>query len=409
MTWMKGLHISAATEQSPIKACTVSRDVQNFDLLIEDMETCLGDAWGDLPLATAATYLSQHGNANFEFIALAIDADDEAEIDMLLHIVKEAKAKNIKVILISEDVSSTVLHNLLNNGADVFAPYPLPEGELASAIEKIRMAPAQAQAAPAAEPTGQIIAIQGMAGGVGASTFATNFAWDLAQEGHKLGKSVCLIDMGMQFGTVATYLDLNRPSNVLQMWQDTSRVDTDSFKMALHTVDDHLKVMTGPNEIVPMDLIDQDDVKRILDFARAEFDYIILDMPNTLQSWTDTVMGLASTYYGLLEIDMRSAQNVVRLKNMMMSEAMDMNNFAFILNRAPKITDLAGKSRAKRLAETLEIEISLQLPDGGCQVTQANDNGEPLGAAASNNVLRKEIAKLAKSLLNDTDNQSKVA
>lgn len=401
--------MSAASENSLIQACTVSRDVQNFDLLIEDMETCLGDAWGDLPLATAATFLAQQQNGSFEFIALAIDADDEGDIDLLLHIVKTAKSKNIKVILVSEDVSSTILHNLLNNGADVFAPYPLPEGELASAIEKIRTAPAPVQMAHTNTPKGQILAVQGMAGGVGASTFATNLAWELAQEGQKIGKSVCLIDMGMQFGAVATYLDLNRPSNVLQMWQDTSRVDTDSFKMALHTVDDHLKVMTGPNEIVPMDLIDQDDVNRILEFAAGEFDFIVLDMPNTLQSWTDTVIGMASSYYGILEIDMRSAQNVVRLKNMMMGEAMDMTNFAFILNRAPKITDLAGKSRAKRLAETLEIEITLQLPDGGRQVTQANDNGEPLGAAASNNILRKEILKLAKSLLSGSEDQSKVA
>ena len=32
----------------PIRACTVSRDVQAFGLLVEDMETALGDAWGDL-------------------------------------------------------------------------------------------------------------------------------------------------------------------------------------------------------------------------------------------------------------------------------------------------------------------------------------------------------------------------
>lgn len=85
--------MSAASENSPIKACTVSRDVQNFDLLIEDMETCLGDAWGDLPLATAATFLAQQQNGSFEFIALAIDADDEGDIDLLLHIVKIAKSK----------------------------------------------------------------------------------------------------------------------------------------------------------------------------------------------------------------------------------------------------------------------------------------------------------------------------
>ena len=35
-------------ETSPIVACTISRDVQNFDLLIEDMEASVGENWGDL-------------------------------------------------------------------------------------------------------------------------------------------------------------------------------------------------------------------------------------------------------------------------------------------------------------------------------------------------------------------------
>ena len=43
-------------EPHPIVACTISRDVQAFDLLIEDMEANLGESWGDLgfPDALAA-------------------------------------------------------------------------------------------------------------------------------------------------------------------------------------------------------------------------------------------------------------------------------------------------------------------------------------------------------------------
>lgn len=36
----------AVAEAAPIVACTISRDVQIFDLLIEDMESLLGEAWG---------------------------------------------------------------------------------------------------------------------------------------------------------------------------------------------------------------------------------------------------------------------------------------------------------------------------------------------------------------------------
>ena len=40
-------------EAAPIVACTSSRDVQNFDLLIEDMEATLGESWGSLGFAEA--------------------------------------------------------------------------------------------------------------------------------------------------------------------------------------------------------------------------------------------------------------------------------------------------------------------------------------------------------------------
>ena len=43
-------------DPAPIVACTISRDVQNFDLLIDDMELELGESWGDLSFDDAITF-----------------------------------------------------------------------------------------------------------------------------------------------------------------------------------------------------------------------------------------------------------------------------------------------------------------------------------------------------------------
>ena len=67
---------SSAIEQqetSPIAACTISRDVQNFDLLIEDMEAALGENWGDLGFTEAMAFLNQPGSNGMEFVAIAVD------------------------------------------------------------------------------------------------------------------------------------------------------------------------------------------------------------------------------------------------------------------------------------------------------------------------------------------------
>jgi pilus assembly protein CpaE len=110
------------------------------------------------------------------------------------------------------------------------------------------------------------------------------------------------------------------------------------------------------------------------------------------------VLHQAHVYFSMIELDMRSAQNTLRMIRALKAEELPFEKLRYVLNRAPSFTDLSGKSRVKRLAESLDITIELQLPDGGRQVTQANDHGLPLAETAAKNGLRKEIAKLAKSL-----------
>ena len=102
---------------------------------------------------------------------------------------------------------------------------------------------------------------------------------------------------------------------------------------------------------------------------------------------------------------MLTAQITLLLKNALISEDLPFEKLRFLMNRAPKFTDLQGKSRVKRLAESLGITIDVQLPDGGRAVTQACDHGLPLASQSAKNPLRREIAKLAQSLhdLGQTD------
>ena len=124
-------------EPAPIVACTVSRDVQIFDLLIEDMETAMGEAWGDLGFAEALAFFAQPEADSLDFIALAIDAEDEDNLTLLGEVIVQARKRDIKVILIAEDVTPSSLHQLLRKGADEFVPYPLPENELQMAIDRL--------------------------------------------------------------------------------------------------------------------------------------------------------------------------------------------------------------------------------------------------------------------------------
>ncbi len=412
---------SLQPEPAPLLACTVSRDVQNFDLLIDEMEKELGEAWGDLSFEDAALFLGQPDASGMEFIALAVNDQDEADLDKITGIIKAAKEISIKVILIADQVSPIALHQMLRLGADDFVPYPLPPGALHEAVERIRKPAPQpapqpaAAAAPAAAPVeaveGQhptfkakgdrnavVLPVHGLAGGCGASTFATNLAWELASMEKSGGPRVCLIDFDFQYGSAATYLDLPRKETVFEVLSDAGQLDSDALLHAMLTFNDRLHVLTAPPDMLPLDIVTPDDIGRIIDMAQANFDFVIIDMPKTIVAWTEAVLARAHVYFALLELDLRSAQNVLRLVRALKAEGLPHEKLRYVLNRAPKFTDLSAKSRVKRMAESLDISFEVQLSDGGAQVTQANDHGLPLAESAAKNVLRRDIQKLAKSL-----------
>ncbi|APX89374.1 pilus assembly protein CpaE [Brevirhabdus pacifica] len=398
-------------KSKPIVACTLARDVEDFALLIEEMESELGESWGDLDFDDAAEFFTQPEAAELEFIALALDDADRARMTDVCDLIQIAKDSDIRVILVTKALSPAVLHQLLRAGADDFLPYPLPEGALREAIERMR-APEPAPAAPAvADPAagegllersaprnGSVFVSHGLAGGTGASTFAANLAWELCNIAKNEAPRVCIIDLDLQFGAISTYLDLPRRDGIFEMWADTEAVDFEAFRQALLTFEDKLHVLTAPSDILPLDMIGPEDVTTIINRAKAQFDYVVVDMPSTVVQWTETVLDLADVYFALIELDMRSAQNTLRMVRALKSEDLPYDKLRYVLNRAPGFTDLSGRSRIKRMAESLDIDLEVQLPDGGKAVTQACDHGLPLAMTAGKNALRKEIQKLAKSI-----------
>ncbi len=400
-------------EPAPILACTISRDVQNFELLIDDMELELGESWGDLSFEDALVFIDQPEAATLEFVAIAVNGEDETDLSRIIEIIKAAKDRQIKVILIADQISPIALHQLLRLGAEDFVPYPLPDGALRDAIARIRQpapppvhltavpndpAPSVPSFKAKGDRDGVLLPVHGIAGGVGTTTFATNLAWELATVVKTDAPRVCLLDLSLQFGTVATYLDLPRREAVFEVLSDTSSIDSDAFLQSMLTFNDKLHVFTAPADMLPLEIVTGEDIAKLIDMAVANFDFVVVDMPSTVVSWTETVLSRAHVYFALMELDLRSAQNVLRLVRALKAEDLPFEKLRFVLNRAPRFTELSARSRVKRMAESLDIDIEVQLPDGGKQITQANDHGLPISESAAKNPLRKEIQKLAKSL-----------
>ena len=393
-----------------VRACAIANDLEEFDLLIDDMEEELPGQWGELTFAEAASFVNQPDAASLEFAVLALADDRPATLEKAKGIVTAARKSGLPILLIARAIGPADLHVLMKSGAKAFLPYPIPEGEFSRTIASFRSAAAaakvqtmqpaavrKAQVQPA-EHDAVVLPVQGLAGGTGATTLAVNLAWELASIDGPSHPKVCILDLDIQFGAVATALDVDRSDIVTDLITDIDAMDEEALESALKTYGEKLQVLAAPPEMLPFDLIGAGEIERLLELLRTKFDYIVIDMPSAVVSWTETVFNAAHVIFTPIELDMRSAQNAIRMVRALKAEGLPHNKMRYVLNRAPKMTDLGGRARVKRLSEGLDVQIDILIPDGGRQIAEAADQGEPLGIYLPKSPVRKEIAKLAQQI-----------
>ncbi len=390
---------------TPPEALVFANGFADLEALTEDLDIEFGaEQWNEIePNEIDQALLDVHGETAFAIFA--ISDDEESSVESTAGHIKKAREAGLTVLLIVGEISSRAMHRLIREGVAEFMPYPEPMGALPDAINRLRLARStnagQSFGLGGNLPSrrGRVIAAYGVAGGVGASTFIVNMSWELAQLVRKQGRKVALLDFNFQYGSVATYLDVPRREAVYELVSEASTLDATGLTQALSTFQDRLHVLTAPRDALPLDIVSPSDVSAIIDLARETFDYVLIDMPQALMNWSEQVYAASDDFFALMEIDMRSAQNMFRFLRTLKAEDMDLTKVAVILNRAPGITDLSGKSRVKRVSESLGVEFAGLLPDGGRQVANACDQGVPLSESARSSALRKEITRLAQKVL----------
>ena len=153
-------------------------------------EPALGERWGDLTFAEALAFLDQPDADTLEFVAMALDAEDEADLGRCVDIIAAAQRPRHQGHPVAEDVSPTVAPPAPARGrATSSCPTPCPRASSLRAINRPQ-GPAPAPSVAAATPggilgrtgdrSGVVIPVYGMAGGAGATTLAVNLAWELA-------------------------------------------------------------------------------------------------------------------------------------------------------------------------------------------------------------------------------------
>ena len=381
------------------EALVFSGEFSAADALVKDLDTQFGeDQWLEVPVEDAENMLSIASSED-SFVIVALSSDETEAVAATAQLIRQAREYGLMVLLIVGDISSRTMHQIMREGVAEFTPYPEPAGALMDAIDRLRLARSSGNL-PAVTSTsaprrlGKVVAFYGVAGGVGASTIAVNFAWELTLQTRREGRRVALLDFNFQYGSIATFLDVPRREAVYELVSEASNLDQTGLTQALSTYQDKLHVLTAPRDALPLDIVSPADVDAIINLARESFDYVVIDMPQALMNWSEKVYAASDDFYAVMEIDMRSAQNMYRFLRTLKAEDMNLDKLRFVLNRAPGMTDLSGKTRVKRVAESLGITFLHQIADGGRQIVNSGDQGTPLAEGARSSPVRKEILRM---------------
>jgi len=131
--------------------------------------------------------------------------------------------------------------------------------------------------------TGKVITIVSPKGGVGKTTVATNVAVGLARTAPR---STVLVDLDVQFGDVASALDLEPEHDLPDALTGPATRDTMVLKTFLTEHETGLFVLCGPRTPADADGISGQDVSRLLQMLASEFRYVVIDTAPGLSDHT---------------------------------------------------------------------------------------------------------------------------
>lgn len=370
----------------------------------------------DLALAEALDFLKAHDGDDFEQIIIAPDADKEAAPRLVSAVLDAAAARSSTLVVllppktrlqIAPRPGLRVLYGPPFEAYDAVSGATLPgailpepprrNGGLRALFLGGKRASPTDHPTPPAKPLvadtppdpRRVIAVQPLSGGSGATTLACNFAAEFAQS--KPALSVCILDLNLQFGNVGTYFDLPADSRILDAYRNIGAVDSDAFQTCLHKVGENLHIFTSPGEILPVDGLTSVDLRRMIGLAQDTADLVILDLPHAIADWSEGAFSQSDLILGICALDVRSAQNAAKLKDLIRSESMPHSKLSFLLNRASRKRNRLWREALSEMETGLGAAFARIIPDGGDEVTLACNAGIPLWKHAPGNPARAAI------------------
>ncbi len=351
---------------------------------------------GDVKRLGVALVLAERPDA----VLLDIDPEDPDDWEVVSQIKNHQALAGVPVLATAERITSAGIRRLLRDGVDDFVPQPPTASDILEALDgavrKIR------GARRAGEGQGRIVAFLRAGGGMGATTLAVHGALSLLGEDDARGRagkrSVGLLDLDLQFGTTALALDIVPNDGIVEITRTPSRLDGALLRGAMVPHASGLHVLTAPRAPVPLDVLNPALCGRILDVARQEFAYVVVDTPPSLTAWTESVLALSDIVFLVTQLTVPALAQARRLLDALEDEGHYDDTVQVVLNRYRKQRfgqDL-GVAQAEKV---LNRKVRHLVANDYGLVTRALNEGVSMYDVKRRSAIGEDIAAMVESVL----------
>lgn len=292
----------------------------------------------------------------------------------------------IDPIIITSDTSSDFLLQAFRAGVREVLPTAPSSEVLQAALARITRKRGGGAAAE-----GKILAMTSCKGGSGATFLATNLAWVLAT-GH--GKRVALIDLNLQFGDAAMYVTNQSPaSNLAQVCQQIHRLDADFLASAMIEVAPNFSLLAAPDDPAHATDVKAEHVEAILKVARANYDFVIVDVGRSLDGVSLQPFDMADMIFPVVQLTLPFIREAKRMVQVFLSLGYPMQKVGLIVNRHQKNSEISLED----LERTVNAKVFKAVPNCYEEVAASVNQGEPIARLAKNSPVTKALREVAAS------------
>jgi pilus assembly protein CpaE len=291
------------------------------------------------------------------------------------------------VVVVTQSFDAEVARSLLQMRVADFLVKPVQP------IELVRTCARVARSAVAETKEAQIYTFIPAVGGAGVTTLAIQTALLLLNSGQRVRPTVCLVDLDFQHGACADYLDIEPRLDLKEIEPRPERLDRQLLEIMLSHHASGLEVIAAPNRPAEMRSFDPDMVTRLLDLVSSHFDYVVIDMPRTWFSWTDSVLLGSNRTFIVSEMTVPSIRQAKALVAAIRERLGDGPQPRVVVNRFEQRMFDPGLKKTD-IEQALGADFAGTIPNNYRLVREAIDRGVPLDEVKAGNNISTQLKKL---------------